>query len=64
MGNATARRPSGLQKITKVCHRIFTLFLGIRDRGSEPSRSDDSIFEGYVDTREGKRGRSLYSRNV
>ena len=55
MGNAPTRRPLGLQKITKVCYRIFTLFPGIQDRGSEPSRSDDSIFESYADTREGKK---------
>jgi len=64
MGNTPARRPLGLQKITKVCYRILNLFLGIRDRGSEPSRSDDSIFESYVDTGEGKRGESLFGRMV
>ena len=64
MDNALAKRPLGLQKITKVYHRIFILFLGIRDKVSKPSRSDDSIFESYVDTGEGKRGRSLYGRKV
>ena len=64
MGNTPARRPLGLHKITKVCHRIFTLFLGIQDRGSEPSKSDDSIFESYADTGEAKRGKSLHGRKV
>ena len=49
MGNAPAKHLLGLQKITKVYHRIFTRFLGIRDRGSEPSKSDKSIFESYAD---------------
>ena len=55
MGNAPTRRPLGLQKITKVCYRIFTLFPGIQDKGSEPSRNDDSIFESYADIGEGKK---------
>ena len=64
MGNTPAKCPLGLQKITEVYHRIFILFLGIRDRSSKPSRSDDSIFESYADTREGKRGKSLDGRKV
>ena len=64
MGNAPAKCPLGLQKIIEVYHRIFILFLGIRDRSSKPSRSDDSIFESYADTGERKRGRSLYGRKV
>ena len=43
---------------------IFTIFLGIWDRGSKPGRSDDFIFESYADAGEGKRGRSLYGRKV
>ena len=38
MGNAPARCPLGLQKITEVYHRIFILFLGIRDGSSKPSK--------------------------
>ena len=64
MGNTPARCPLGLQIIIKVCHRIFTIFPGISDRGSELSKSDDSIFEGYADVGEGKGGRSLYGRKV
>ena len=38
MGNAPTRCPLGLQKITKVCHRIFTIFLGIRDKVVSPAK--------------------------
>ena len=38
MGNAPARCLLGLQKITEVYHRIFILFLGIRDGSSKPSK--------------------------
>ena len=55
MGNAPIRCSLGLQKFTKVSHRVFTFFLSLWDRSNEPSRSDDSIFKSYVDAREGKK---------
>ena len=42
----------------------FSPFFVVWDKGSKPSKSDDSIFEAYADTGEGKRGRSLYGKKV
>ena len=64
MGNASARRSLGLEKFTKVNHRVFTLFLSLQDRGNGPGRSNDSVFESYTDVGEGKRKGGLYSRKV
>ena len=64
MGDAFAKRFLGLQKFTKGSHRVFTLFLGLWDRGNEPSRSDDSFFKSYADAEERKKKKSLYNRKM
>ena len=64
MGDASARRFLGLQKFTKVSHRVFTLLFGLWNRGNEPSRSDDSLFKNYADEKEKKGEGGLYGRDL
>ena len=64
MGNESARRILGLLKLAQICHWILSLLLTVWDRSGEPSRSNDTIFEGYVDMKERKREGSLYGRKV
>ena len=64
MGDAPARCSLGIQKITKVSHRLFTLFLSLRNWISESGRNNDIVPKGYADARKRKRGRSLRGRKV
>ena len=54
MDDAPARRPLGLLKLTKVSHRAFTLLFSLRNRGDEPSRSNDSLFKSHANVEERK----------
>ena len=37
MGNASARHPLGLLKLTKVCHGVFPIFLSLWNGSDEPN---------------------------
>ena len=64
MGNASAKHTLGLPKLAQIYHRILSLLLNVYDRIGEPNRSNDTIFEGYVDMKEGKGKGSLYDRKA
>ena len=63
-GQCTCRCSLGLQKITKVSHRLFTIFLSLRNWSSESGKNNDTVPKGHADVRKRKRGRSLRGRKV
>ena len=64
MGDASARHFLGLQKFTKVSHKVFTFLFGLWNRGNEPSRSDDSLFKSYTDAKERKGEEGLCGKDL
>ena len=42
-------------KLAQICHKILSFLLSVWDRSGEPIRSNHTIFEGYVDRKDGKR---------
>ena len=65
MGNAPTRRPLGLQKFTKVSHKVFPLLLSLWNRNDEPSRSNDSLLKSHANVEEGKgKGSLLQQKGV
>ena len=64
MGDTPIKHLLGLLKLTKVSHKVFTLLFSLWNRGDEPSRSNDSLFESYANAKERKGERSFCNRNV
>ena len=64
MGNASAKRPLGLQKFAQISHKVFSLLFSLRNGGEKPSRSDDTFLKGYAGMKERKREGSLCDRKM